>query len=140
MSDSSPIISERNSKYMVTDEKPEGDSKLFKLEKAGSDYNILALDNDGTNTVGYLYVSDKTKGVRKKSNRIMMSPASESHDTDAYKFSFIEHDVQRGVYKIKSKGLTLYGSVGGHNLKADNRGEREKSEEIWFQINLKAVN
>ncbi len=124
---------------MSLDEKPEGDFKLFKLEKAGSDYNIVALDNEGKLPIGYLYVSEQTKGVKTKSNRIMMSPVAESHNTDAYKFSFKEHDVQRGVYKIKNKVLTVYGSIGGYNLKADNRADREKSDEIWFQLNLKAA-
>ncbi len=58
---------------------------------------------------------------------------------DEYKFSFMRHPEQNGVYKIRCKEMTLYGSVGGHNVKADKRTDREKSEEIWFQINLKAV-
>ncbi len=60
-------------------------------------------------------------------------------DGDEYKFTFVKNPVQNGVYKIKSNGMTLYGSIGGHNVKADKRTDREKSEEIWFQLNLRAV-
>ncbi len=128
---------DKNNKYVGTEENPKGDSKLFVLEKDGSSFNIKAMDNDGTAKVGYLYLSSTTRGTFKKSQRIMMS--ADKKDSVEYKFTFIEHEEQNGVYKIKVNGKTVYGSIGGFNVKADDRADREKSEEIWFQINLRNV-
>ena len=123
---------------MVTDPKHEGEGRWFKLKDAGDEkYNIIARDSDDTTDKGFLYLSNEVKGSRSKNRRVMISPKEK--DEESYKFKFIEHKKQNGIYKIKCDGQLLYASEGGHNFKGDLKPGRTDSEEIWFQLNFEEV-
>eukprot|EP00794_Sanderia_malayensis_P000876 gene876-172_t len=129
--------SQWGNKYLDADFDYRGAGKLFKLKSlGGGKYNIIGMDDDGAEETGYVYVSDTTTGVVKKSRRLMKSETSK--DEEPYKFQFLKHSMQNGIYKIKSDGVTLFQGIKGHKIKADNRGDRAKSEEIWFEFNLPA--
>eukprot|EP00795_Rhopilema_esculentum_P016061 gene16061-7409_t len=55
---------------------------------------------------------------------------------EEYKFKFIQHKIQNGIYQIQCDGQFLFASEGGHNFKGDLRPGRKDSEEIWFQLNF----
>eukprot|EP00795_Rhopilema_esculentum_P016059 gene16059-7406_t len=121
--------------FMVTDPSSDGEGRWFKLEDVGDGkYKIIARDSDDTTNKGYLYLSQVTRGIKKKNRRVMRSDGFGAGEE--YKFKFIEHKKQNGIYKIQCDGQLLYASEGGHNFKGDVRPDRASSEEIWFQLNF----
>ncbi|XP_065055021.1 uncharacterized protein LOC135683638 [Rhopilema esculentum] len=131
----SRFVTVGTSNNMVTDLSPEGEGKSFKLKDLGDGkYNIIVRDSDDTTDKGFLYLSQETRGFFKENRRVMTSTVVGWGE--AYKFKFIEHKKQNGIYKIQCDGQLLYASEGGHNFKGDFRPDRANSEEIWFQLNF----
>eukprot|EP00794_Sanderia_malayensis_P000866 gene866-160_t len=135
---SSPVKSKDN--YVCLDENYKGGDKVFLLEHLdNNDYHIKTVNRDDGEETGYLYVSEHvSSGIMESSANVLWSNKI-TGNSGLYVFQFIRHCEQRGVYKIKCKGngKLIYGSTDrGHRVKADKR-DREKTNQIWFQLSLK---
>ena len=139
---SSPKLHESTSNYVCMEADYRGIGRQFSLEKVGdNEYYIKAMDRDGEEETGFLYVSEQvTSGLMEASANVLKSEKI-AYGKELYIFEFIRHKEQMGVYSIRCKenGLTLYGSEDREShVKADKR-DHDISNKNWFKLNMEPV-
>eukprot|EP00795_Rhopilema_esculentum_P013868 gene13868-4815_t len=136
---SSPKLHESTSNYVCMEADYRGEGKQFSLEKVGdNEYYIKAMDRDGEEETGFLYVSEQVSSGLIESSANVLKSEKIAYRKELYIFEFIRHREQMGVYSIRCKenGLTLYGSEDREShVKADKR-DHDISNKNWFKLNM----
>ncbi len=119
-----------------------GGGTMFLLNKIGeNEYHIKSVHYEDEEETGFLYVSEHTaSGLIQSSSNVLRSKTI-AFKEELYVFEFIRHSEQKGVYKIRSKasGKVLFASNElGHQVKASKK-DHEKSNQIWFQLDMITV-
>ncbi len=90
---------------------------------------------------GFLYVSEHTtSGMIQSSSNVLRSKTI-AFKEELYVFEFIRHSKQKGVYKIRCKanGKMFFVSNARKSQVIADKEDREISNTIWFQINIKVI-